>query len=205
MDEVLHSLRGSRYFCKLELHKAYLHLKVDEEGSKIQKISTHKGMFKINHLSFGIKTVASEFNRVLTQLMGGLSKVEAYFDDIICHGASLGKCMKNLMAGAECLKKNNLHINRAKCAFFKESINYLGGFIQQDSKVPTKVDAVFQVSQPRNVDELTLFLGLVTYYAKFVPDFSSKTHPLKRLLKKGENFFWSVADEASFLNLKSEL
>ncbi|CAA9993888.1 unnamed protein product, partial [Nesidiocoris tenuis] len=42
IDEVLHSLRGSKFFCKLDLHKAYLHLKVDEEGSKIQTISTHR-------------------------------------------------------------------------------------------------------------------------------------------------------------------
>ncbi|XP_054276450.1 uncharacterized protein K02A2.6-like [Macrosteles quadrilineatus] len=207
IDDVLHSLRGSRYFCKLDLHKAYLHLKVDEEGSKIQTISTHKGMFNMNRLSFGIKTAPSEFNRILSQLLNGLSKVEAYFDDIIYHGETLEKCMKNLIACLECLKKNDLHLNRTKCVFFKESINYLGHVVSFNKiqKCPKKVEAVTQMPHPRNVDELRRFLGLVTYYAKFIPDFSSKTHPLRCLLRNGEKFFWSAAAEASFLNLKSEL
>lgn len=207
IDEVLHSLRGSKYFCKLDLHKAYLHLRVDEDGTKIQTISTHKGTFKMNRLSFGIKTAPAEFNRVLGQLLNDLPKVEAYFDDIICHGSDLEECTRNLVACLERLKKNDLHLNRNKCSFFKESINYLGHVVShnQIQKCPAKVQAVSQMPRPKNVEELKRFLGLVTYYAKFIPDFSSKSYPLRRLLRKDEQFFWSATAEASFINLKTEL
>ncbi|GBN85876.1 Uncharacterized protein K02A2.6 [Araneus ventricosus] len=55
IDEVLNSLRDSKYFFKLDLFKAYLHLQTDEESSIIQTISTHRGTYKMNRLSFGIK------------------------------------------------------------------------------------------------------------------------------------------------------
>ncbi|XP_054713771.1 uncharacterized protein K02A2.6-like [Uloborus diversus] len=89
IDDVFHSLRNSRYFCKLDLFKAYLHLNVDEDSSMIQTISTHRGTYCIHRLSFGIKTAPSEFNRILSQILKGLPKTESYFDDIIVHGETL--------------------------------------------------------------------------------------------------------------------
>lgn len=207
IDDILHSLRGSRFFCKLDLHKAYLHLKVDEEGSKIQTISTHQGTYRMNRLSFGIKTAPSEFNRILSQLLYGLKKVEAYFDDIICHGTTHSECTQNLIACLERLKEHDLHLNKSKCSFFRENVSYLGHIVSYNSikKCPEKVTAVANMPHPKNTEELRRFLGLATYYAKFIHNFSSKTYELRRLLQKNIKFFWSAAAEASFLNLKSEL
>ncbi|GBM00374.1 Uncharacterized protein K02A2.6 [Araneus ventricosus] len=99
--DVLHSLRDSKYFCKLDLFKAYLHLQTDEESSIIQTISTHRGTYKMNRLSFGIKTAPAEFNRVIDQILNGLPKTIAYFDDIVVHGTTKDQCSKNLFACLE--------------------------------------------------------------------------------------------------------
>ncbi|CAL1299051.1 unnamed protein product [Larinioides sclopetarius] len=88
IDEVFNNLRDSKYFCKLDLFKAYLHLQTDEESSIIQTISTHRGTYKMNRLSFGIKTAPAEFNRVIDQILNGLPNTIAYFDDIVVHGHS---------------------------------------------------------------------------------------------------------------------
>lgn len=72
IDEILNNLKGAKYFCRLDLFKAYLHLRVDKESSEIQTISTHRGTYKINRLSFGIKTAPSEFNRIIEQILSGL-------------------------------------------------------------------------------------------------------------------------------------
>nr|XP_042894766.1 uncharacterized protein K02A2.6-like [Parasteatoda tepidariorum] len=112
IDDVLHSLRNSRYFCKLDLFKAYLHLKVDEDSSMIQTISTHRGTYRMHRLSFGIKTAPSEFNRILSQILKGLPKTESYFDDIIIHGETLQECTENLEACLQRLSDYDLHINK---------------------------------------------------------------------------------------------
>uniref|UniRef100_A0A146LPF7 RNA-directed DNA polymerase n=1 Tax=Lygus hesperus TaxID=30085 RepID=A0A146LPF7_LYGHE len=161
----------------------------------------------MNRLSFGIKTAPSEFNRILSQILNGLTKVEAYFDDIICHGASMEECTNNLISCLERLKENDLHLNKNKCSFFKESINYLGHIVSYNKiqKSPEKIQAVSNMPRPKNAEELRRFLGMVTYYAKFIPDFSTKSFPLRRLLRKDEKFFWSASTEAAFVNLKLEL
>lgn len=68
------------------MFKAYLHVKVDKDSQSIQTISTHRGTYKMNRLSFGIKTAPSEFNRIIDQVLSGLQGVSSYFDDIIIHG-----------------------------------------------------------------------------------------------------------------------
>ncbi|KAI5731266.1 hypothetical protein M8J77_007169 [Diaphorina citri] len=207
IDDVLHSLRNSRYFCKLDLYKAYLHLKVDEESSTIQTISTHRGTFRMNRLSFGIKTAPSDFNRILCQILKGLQGVEAYFDDIIIHGSTREQCLQNLVACLQKLTRYNLHVNKNKCSFLSEKIEYLGHVVEFNkiSKSPVKVRAIQEMTSPSNPEQVKQFMGLVTYYSRFIPDFSTMSYPLRCLLKKNHKWFWSSNCESAFLKLKSEL
>lgn len=207
IDDVLNSLRNSKYFCKIDLYKAYLHLKVDQESSIIQTISTHRGTYRMNRLSFGIKTAPSEFNRILTQILRGLSKTEQYFDDVVVHGETIEECSRNLRSCLQRLSTYNLHLNKNKCTFFVEKIDYLGYTVEYNkiSKSAEKVRAVQEMPRPANADDLRRFLGLVTYYASFVPDLSSITYPLRQLLSKGQRWFWSSQCEATFIKLKAEL
>lgn len=92
VDDILNSLKKSKYYCRLDLFKAYLHVKMDEDNQSIQTISTHRGTYKMNRLSFGIKTASSEFNRIIDQVLSGLQGVSSYFDDIIIHGETKEEC-----------------------------------------------------------------------------------------------------------------
>lgn len=207
IEDVLNSLCNSKYFCTLDLFKAYLHLKVDEQSSVIQTISTHRGTYRMNRLSFGIKPAPSEFNRIFEQILRGLPKCESYFDDIIIHGRTLGECKQNLNLCLERLRAFDLHLNLPKCKFFQTRIEHLGYQIQLNkiSKSPSKVKAITEMPRPTDLQGLRRFLGLVTYYSRFLPNFSSVTHPLRQLLRKNQKFRWSAACQAAFIKLKQEI
>ncbi|GBN76577.1 Retrovirus-related Pol polyprotein from transposon 17.6 [Araneus ventricosus] len=207
IDEVLNSLRDSKYFCKLDLFKAYLHLQTDEESSIIQTISTHRGTYKMNRLSFGIKTALAEFNRVIDQILNGLPKTIAYFDDIVVHGKTKDQCSRNLFACLERLREYDLHWNIKKCTFFQTRIEYLGHVVENNkiSRSPSKVEAIIRMQQPRNVQELRQFLGMVTYFSRFIPDVSTITYPLRKLLRKNQKFYWNKECQQAFLKLKEEI
>jgi hypothetical protein len=87
-DDILNSLRNSKYFCRLDLYNAYLHVLVVEESSQIQAVTTHRGTYRLNRLSLGIKTAPSEFNRIIDQILQGLPKALSYFDDLTIQGAT---------------------------------------------------------------------------------------------------------------------
>ncbi|XP_055910432.1 uncharacterized protein K02A2.6-like [Eupeodes corollae] len=182
IDEIVNNLRNSRYFCKLDLYKAYLHIEVDEVSAMVQTISTHKGTFKMNRLSFGIKSAPSEFHRILDQILNGLTGVDSYFDDIIVHGESLRECEDNLLKCFQRLQDNDLHINRSKCKFFATKISYLGYLIsfKTIAKDPKKVEAILDARRPTNEKE---------------PRFASYSVRIPV-------FFWSAKCEAAFIKLK---
>lgn len=48
ITDILDTLRNSKYFCKLDLFKVCLHVQVDEESSRIQTITTHRGTYRMN-------------------------------------------------------------------------------------------------------------------------------------------------------------
>lgn len=207
IDEILNSLRGSNYFCRLDLYKAYLHLRVNKQSSEIQTISTHRGTYRMNRLSFGIKTAPSEFNRILDQILHGLNKTISYFDDIVIHGVTKEECRNNLINCLKRLREFDLHLNKKKCSFFKQRIEYLGYVIEYNkiSKSPSKTAAITKMPRPTNIEELRRFLGLITYYSRFIPDISTKTFPLRELLQKNSKFIWSTKCENAFQKLKSEI
>jgi len=207
IDEIFDSLHESRYFCRLDLYKAYLHIQVDEKSSIIQTISTHRGTYKMNRLSFGIKQGPSEFNRIIDQILKKCKKAEKYFDDIIVHGKTLEECRENLIACLEQLRKYDLHLNRRKCSFFQERIEFLGHVIEYNkiSKSPEKVKAITEMPRPTSKEEIKSFLGLITFYNRFIPDTSTITAPLRQLLKDQVAFKWTEKCEAAFIKLKREV
>ena len=60
-------------------------------------------------------------------------------------------------------------------------------------------------AEPTNVTELKSFLGMVVYFAKFLPQLSERAAPLNELLKKGTPWMWNSAKSAAFNGLKEDL
>lgn len=207
IDDLLTALNSSTYYCSLDLVKAYLQVPVDQESAKIQTIITHKGTYTVNRLSFGIKTAPNEFHLIMDKVLTGLQGVTTYFDNIIVHGQTREDCYKNLIACLDRLKEFDLHLNREKCELFKTKIQYLGYVFEQGkiSKDPAKVMAIMKAPRPASQDDVKRFLGMVTYYAKFIPNISTLTYPLRLLLQKQKKFYWSSRCESAFTQLKNEI
>jgi len=205
IDEVLQQLKGSTSYCKLDLYNAYLHVEMDEASAVIQTVSTHRGTFKLNRLGAGIKTAPAEFHKILHRVLKGLKGIVMYFDDILVHGKDDEECLANLVACLHRLQENNLHLNSAKCQLFQKRIQYLGFVIEGNNirKNPKKIQAVIEAPRPSSPTAVKEFLGLVTYYSRFIPDASTITYPLRRLLSKSIQFHWSADCESAFRKLKA--
>ena len=94
-----------------------------------------------------------------------------------------------------------------KCRFALEEVEYLGHVVSAqgvctDSR---KVTAVEQFPTPQDVRALRSFLGLASYYRKFVPDFAKVARPLHALTKKNMPFLWTIECETAFNALKGLL
>jgi hypothetical protein len=72
------------------------------------------------------------------------------------------------------------------------------GHIKSDEGVstdPSKIKAVKEWPIPRNVKEVRSFLGLTSYYRKFIYKYADKAKALHKITEKNQKFTWT---EASF-------
>ncbi|GFQ89070.1 retrovirus-related Pol polyprotein from transposon 297 [Trichonephila clavata] len=113
----------------------------------------------------------------------------------------------NLRRVFEKLKEAKLKLNPSKCNLFRHEVNYLGHIISADGvrTDPQKVSAVKDWRRPKNVHELRSFLGLCTYYRRFVKGFSSIARPLHRLTENKQRFLWTDECKEAFNSLKAAL
>lgn len=95
-----------------------------------------------------------------------------------------------------CLRKD-------KCVFLAPSVVYLGH--SQGLHPTQEVRAVQEAPKPNNVAELKSYLGLLTYYAKFLQNLSTVLAPLWKLLKHDEPWCWSTAQSKAFQQSKELL
>lgn len=102
------------------------------------------------------------------------------------------------------LHGTGLTLNKKKCLFGVTEIVFLGHHISENGVKPTITNkqVVQDFRAPQNKAELRSFLGLVNFSARFIPNFSTNTEPLRNLIKKEIDFVWNKEQEHAFQELK---
>ena len=130
-----------------------------------------------------------------------------YLDDILVHARTFDEEIFNLRQVFSRLRVANLKLNPKKCVLFRTRVLYLGHVVTQEgiSTDQSKVEAVSNWPTSKNKRELTGFLGLCSYYRKFIKSFANIAGPLHRLTEKETEFVWTVQCNEAFLKLKQLL
>jgi hypothetical protein len=86
-------------------------------------------------------------------------------------------------------------------------VSYLGHVITEKGVLPDprKVLTIENYPRPTNVKQLKSYLGIASYYRKFIPNFSRIAAPLHALLKANMSFEWKEEQELAFQTLKDKL
>ncbi|XP_064462940.1 uncharacterized protein K02A2.6-like [Ornithodoros turicata] len=207
IDEMFAVLSGGRYFSKIDLNRAYLQVTMDERSSDYLTLNTHKGLFRVKRLAFGVSSAPAIFQRIMENILHGLDGVICYLDDILVTGKSELQHLENLERLLQRLAERGVRIRREKCEFFKHELRFLGHVINDKgiATAPDKVAAVLNAPAPKDKKQLKSFIGLVTYYTKFLADLSTVMHPLNTLLCKNVPWKWSRDCQLAFHKIKKML
>ena len=207
MEDLFAKLSGGVIFSKLDLSSANQQLELDEESKQYTVINTHRGLFRFNRLPFGISSAPGIFQRTMENLLNGIPRVIVYLDDILISGVSKEDHLHNLQLVFERLHSAGLFLKKDKCKFCVNSISYLGHKIDCEGlhPLPDKIDGITKASTPKSVTELKAFLGLMNYYAKFIPNLATVLSPLYQLLSESVPWSWTAERDAAFKKAKSLL
>lgn len=190
IDQLVHDLNGSKVFSKMDLKAGYNQLVLDKESRPITTFSTHMGIYRYKRLNFGTNSVSKIFQKTISSIIGGIpdvkniSKIIVYRKNQKEHDIALNKVFSSL-------HRDGLTLNKEKCEFTKTELTFFcvifnGSGISADL---TKIEAIRNMDQPKNVSELRSFLGMTGYCSRFIKDYASITEPFRRLTRK--DTIWS--------------
>ena len=89
----------------------------------------------------------------------------------------------------------------------REEVEYLGHIVTPHGFQMNErnLEAVRSFHQPGNLKQLHQFLGLTSYYHRFIPGYAKLAHPLRALTRKGAVFSWSSDCKTALETLRQKL
>lgn len=161
---------------------------MNESDKEKTAFTTHAGLFQFKVLPFGLSNSPATFERFMEAVLSGLQweKCLVYLDDIITFGATFEENLANLSIIFDRLRAANLKLKLKKCVLFQEQVEFLGHTVSHDGIRcnQEKISAVNNWPTPISISEVRSFLGLASYYRRFIDNFSNVAYPLTRLHKR---------------------
>ena len=208
IDELLNKVTNAQLFSTLDLKSGYHQVAVDKESQEKTAFSVNDKLFHFCTLPFGLKNAPGHFSRLMHSVLAGLigTAVLIYLDDIIVVGSTLDEHIVNLKLVLEALRRHNLKVSLEKCQLLQKEVTFLGHKVSPSGIMPMhdKVQAIKNYARPKNPKQVMSFLGLASYYRKFIPNFAKISRPLDEL-RKTDTFLWQASHEEAFQRLKDAI
>ena len=180
-----------------------------EEDIPKTAFRTQRGHFEFVVMPFGVTNAPSTFQRMMNSLFKeDLDDfVLVYLDDILVFSTTLEEHIRHIRKALEKLRTAKLYARLHKCAFFQRRVEYLGFDVSADGIQPSpeKVKAIVEWPQPQSVRDVRSFLGLASFYRRFIKQFSRKARPLTDLTRDNVMWQWNEREQNAFNELKRSL
>ncbi|GFW08257.1 retrovirus-related Pol polyprotein from transposon 17.6 [Trichonephila clavipes] len=179
IEEVLDKLENSKVYTSLDLKNGFFHVPMNRNSTKYTSFVTHEGQYEFLRVPFGLSNSPSVFQRFIYTVFRKLIRdniLIVYMDDLLIPSQN-------------------------------EAEEFLGYIIENGTikPSPSKTQAVQNFPQPQTPRQLQSFIGLTSYFRKFIPNYARIARPLSDLLRDNVKFKFGPTEIASFQELKNIL
>lgn len=209
VDDTLDAIVGSQWFSSLDLRSGYWQVELSPDAKPKTAFSNGRGLWQYTVMPFGLCNAPASFERLMDKVLRPVprSACVVYLDDVLVHGVNFSTAVSNLRKVFECFQSANLRMNPKKCSLLRRETHFLGHVVgpQGVSTDPEKVRAVREWPIPRCRKEVRGFVGLASYYRRFIRSFAEVARPLHKLMEKGREFQWDSDCQRAFETLQQAL
>ena len=205
IKKIIGDLNGAKVFSKLDLNQGYNQLELAQESRYITTFGTHLGLMRYKRLNFGISSAAETFQNVIRETLEGIPGALNISDDILVFGKTQRAHDQSLEAVFQRLKERGLTLNKHNCEYGKDKLEFYvfsGDGIAPDHK---KIDDIVNLQTPTSASEVRSLLGMTNYCSRFIPDYATKTEPLRKLTHKDQPWEWTSQHDSAVDQLKEAL
>jgi hypothetical protein len=201
IDQIIDSTAGWDHLCFLDAFSGYHQIKMAREDKEKTAFITPCGVYCYDCMPFGLKNAGATFQRLMRKALGAQMgrNAEAYIDDIIIKTREGHTFIEDLEETFANLRKVNIKLNPAKCAFGVPSGKLLGFLVSHRGieANPDKVKAIKEMHPPRNLKEMQRLAGCMAALGHFIARSGEKALPFFKLMKRTGKFEWTPeADKA---------
>jgi hypothetical protein len=203
IDILFDQLTGARVFSKIDLRSGYHQIRIRPEDIPKTAFTTRYRLFKYLVMSFRLTKLRPTYLMNLV-FMPELDKfVVVFIDDILIYSKNEEEHAQHLRIVLTRLREHQLYAKFSKCAFWLEEIQFLGHVLSANGIAvdPSKVKDILEWKPLTTVHQVRSFLGLASYYHRFILDFSKLMKPITSLLKNDTKFNWSSRCNEAFEQL----
>ena len=226
VEEALQAVQAAVWFSSFDLAQGYLQMAMEEEDiEKTAFRAGSSGLYEFTRMPFGLTNAGASFCRLMEMCIGDQQYVTLlfYLDDICIFAETADQMLDRIEFVFSRLKEFNLKIKPKKSHFFQTSVTFLGHILSANglSPNPEKVAKIKDWPTPKTPKEVHSFVGLASYYRRFIPNFAKWAGPLhalivpasfKQKIRRGEikksdlpEFQWTQACQEGFDQLKKAL
>ena len=208
-DDLLDRFAGCVIFSHLDLHSGFWQVRMNPADVPKTTFTTYRGNHAFRVMPFGLTNAPATFQRLMNSVLQPcLGRfVEVYLDDIIIYSRTIEEHLSHLTSVFDLLRRAQLRMKRAKCRFGESELIFLGHRVGKDGvgTDPAKCLAIREAPTPKSMPQLRSFLGLASYYRRFVQNFAEIATPLHFLLRKGVPWAWGPDQQVAFDTLREFL
>ena len=162
-------------------------------------------------MAFGLRNAGASFQRMMDRVIRGLAFVYCYLDDLRVASHSPKEHITHLRILFQRLQQFGLVINLEKCVFHASEIEFLVHYVSAHSALPfsSNVEALQLFPEPATVKDMQVFLGMVNFYRRLIPNADCTLLTLTDCLRGGlppnSALSWSPLMSHAFQEAKSSL
>ncbi|GFW65638.1 retrovirus-related Pol polyprotein from transposon 17.6 [Trichonephila clavipes] len=193
----------------MDLRSGYWQIEIDEADREKTAFITPEGLYEFKVMPCGLCNAPATFERMMDNLLRHFkwTMCLCYLDDIIVFSETFEDHLIRLRLVLKCLQEAGLKLNSKKCLFAAQEVKILGHLVSSNGlrPDPDKIKAVRNFPTPKNIHDIRSFLGLCSYFRRFIKGFCYLAEPLQSLLKSGVEFHWGPEEVEAFHSLKKAL
>jgi hypothetical protein len=165
IDDLIHRLKGARYFTKLDVRWGYNNVRICEGDEWKAAFRTNRGLFESLVIYFSLTNSLATFQTMMNEIFQDLiteGVVSVYLDDILIFTNSLEEHRRITHLVLDHMREHKLYLRPEKCEFEKTKIEYLGIIISYNKVEmdPVKIAGVADWPTPSNKKGGTVFRQL---------------------------------------------
>jgi len=206
IEHLIQKIATSKFISTMDLTRGYYQVPLDPQHRHKTAFVSPFGKWQFTRMPFGVKNAPAWFQRHMDQILKEHENADAYIDDICVYSNTWKDHLTHLREVLQCLREVGLTVRLAKCSFARSRVQYLGHLIGGGTIAPVdaKIQAISTMEQPVDKKGLRRFLGMASYYRRFIPSFADVAAVLHAATSKKENnrIRWTLERQQAFAKLQ---